>query len=92
MSWGGSLELLADGLYGRGAGGSDGGSTAEVGVDAGEHLAVVGLDVLDNNAARDAVLAVTTSAVKLAEILKNQRQYIKHGRGRIEQGVNLPRQ
>jgi hypothetical protein len=42
--------------------------TAEVGVNTGKDLAVVGLDILDNNAASNAVLAVTASAVQLAEV------------------------
>src|SRR4051812_25947393 len=64
----GALELLADGLDRCGAGVGDGGGTSEVGVDAGEDLAVVGLDVLDDNGARNAVLAVTAGAVQLAEV------------------------
>lgn len=43
MAGGGTLELLADRLDGRSAGGGDGGSAAEVGVDTGEELARVGL-------------------------------------------------
>ena len=59
VSGGGSLEFLADGLDGSGAGAGDGSSVAEVGVDADEGLAVVGLDVLDGDLASDRVLAVS---------------------------------
>lgn len=72
LARGGSLELLANCLDGRGASGGDGSGTAKVGVDTSEHLAVVGLDVLDNNAAADRVLAVSASTVELTEILKDQ--------------------
>jgi hypothetical protein len=65
---GGTLELLADGLDGGSAGVGDGGAVTEVGVDASKHLSVVGLDVLDDNGAGNAVLAVTTSTVELAEV------------------------
>jgi hypothetical protein len=64
----GALELLADGLDGRSASAGDGSGTAEVGVDTGKDLSVVGLDVLDDDGAGDAVLAVTAGAVELAEV------------------------
>jgi len=64
----GALELLADGLDGSSAGAGDGSGTAEVGVDTGKDLSVVGLDVLDDDRAGDAVLAVTAGAVELAEV------------------------
>lgn len=64
----GTLELLANFLDAGGAGrGVDGGSVAEVGVDADEELAVAGLDVLDNDVAFGALLAVTARAVELAK-------------------------
>lgn len=65
---GGALELLADGLDRGGAGSRDGGRVAKVGVDARQDLAVVGLDVLDDDVALDAVLAVAARAVQLAEV------------------------
>jgi hypothetical protein len=65
---GGTLELLADSLDASSAGTSDRGSATEVGVDASEDLSVVGLDVLDDDAAGDGVLAVTACAVELAEV------------------------
>lgn len=68
---GSALELLADGLDRGGAGAGDGGSAAEVGVDASKHLAVVGLDVLDDDGAGNRVLAVTAGAVELAEVLES---------------------
>jgi hypothetical protein len=43
VAGGGALELLADLLDGRSAGGGDGGSAAEVRVDTSEELARVGL-------------------------------------------------
>jgi hypothetical protein len=43
VAGGGALELLADLLDGRSAGGGDSGGAAEVGVDTGEELARVGL-------------------------------------------------
>ncbi len=64
----GALELLADGLDGSSAGAGDGGGTAEVGVDTGKDLTVVGLDVLDDDGTGDAVLAVTAGTVELAEV------------------------
>lgn len=64
----GTLELGADLLDGGGAGARDGGLVALVGVDASQELAVVSLDVLDNNIAGAHLLAVTASAVKLAEV------------------------
>jgi hypothetical protein len=68
VAGGGALELLADGLDRRSAGVGDGGGSAKVGVDTGEQLAVVRLDVLDDDAAGDRVLAVTAGAVKLAKV------------------------
>jgi hypothetical protein len=65
---GGTLELLADSLDASGAGTSDRGSSTKVGVDASKDLSVVGLDVLDDDAAGDGVLAVTACAVELAEV------------------------
>lgn len=64
-----TLELLAD-LLDIGSTGSavDGGGVAEVGVDADEQLAGGGLDVLDNNVALGALLAVSARAVELAEV------------------------
>jgi hypothetical protein len=64
----GALELLADGLDAGGASTGDGGSSTEVGVDASEDLAIVGLDVLDDDGAGDGVLAVTACPVELAEV------------------------
>lgn len=64
----GSLEFLADGLDAGSAGAGDGSSSAEVRVDASKDLSRVGLYVLDDNAARDRVLAVTASTVELAEV------------------------
>ncbi|KAJ8116580.1 hypothetical protein OPT61_g2028 [Boeremia exigua] len=65
----GALELLADLLDAGSAGGAvDGGGVAEVGVDADEELAAVGLDVLDDNVALGALLAVSAGAVELAEV------------------------
>jgi hypothetical protein len=46
VAGGGTLELLANGLDGRSAGVGDGGSAAEVGVDTGKELAVVGLWII----------------------------------------------
>lgn len=63
VAGGGALELLADGLDRGGAGARDGGRVAKVGVDARQDLAVVGLDVLDDDVALDAVLAVAAGAV-----------------------------
>jgi hypothetical protein len=59
-----TLELLAD-LLDVGSAGSavDGGSVAEVGVDADEQLAGGGLDVLDHDVALGALLAVPAGAV-----------------------------
>ena len=68
VSGGGALELLADGLDGRSARVGDGGAVTEVGVDASEDLSVVGLDVLDDEGAGNAVLAVTAGTVELAEV------------------------
>jgi hypothetical protein len=64
-----TLELLAD-LLDVGSAGSavDGGSVAEVGVDADEQLAGGGLDVLDHDVALGALLAVPAGAVELAEV------------------------
>jgi hypothetical protein len=64
----GALELLADGLDAGGASTGDGRSSTEVGVDASEDLAIVGLDVLDDDGAGDGVLAVTACPVELAEV------------------------
>jgi hypothetical protein len=44
--------------------------TAEVRVDTSEDLSVVGLDVLDDNAAGNAVLAVTALPKQLVRIVK----------------------
>ena len=64
-----ALEFLADLLDGGSAGSAvDGGSVAEVGVDSDEELAVGGLDVLDDNVALGALLAVSAGAVELAEV------------------------
>ena len=41
---------------------------AEIGVDASKNLSVVGLDVLDDDGAGDAVLAVTAGTVELSEV------------------------
>jgi hypothetical protein len=68
VAGGGALELLADGLDRRSAGVGDGGSSTKVGVDTGEQLAVGRLDVLDDDAAGDRVLAVTAGTVKLAKV------------------------
>lgn len=52
-----------------GAGVGDGGGVAEVGVDAGELAAGVGLDVLDDDvAAAGVAVAVAAGAVQLAEV------------------------
>lgn len=64
----GALKFLADGLDRGGAGARNGGRVAKVRVDAGEELAVVGLDVLDDDVALDAALAVAARAVQLAEV------------------------
>lgn len=69
VAGGGALELLADLLdVGSAGGGVDGGGVAEVGVDADEELAAGGLDVLDDNVALGALLAVAAGAVELAEV------------------------
>jgi hypothetical protein len=68
VAGGGALELLADGLDRRSAGVGDGGGSTKVGVDTGEQLAVGRLDVLDDDAAGDRVLAVTAGTVKLAKV------------------------
>lgn len=68
VAGGGALELLADDLDGAGAGARDGGRVAKVGVDARQDLSVVGLDVLDDDVALDAVLAVAAGAVELAKV------------------------
>ena len=65
----GALELLADSLDRGSAGAGDGSSATEVGVDTSKNLSVVGLDVLDNDATGNGVLAVTAGAVELAEVL-----------------------
>ena len=64
----GTLALLADGLDTGSTGVGDGGAVTEVAVDTGEDLAVVGLDVLDDNGAGGAVLAVTAGTVELSEV------------------------
>ena len=66
---GGTLKLLAD-LLDVGSAGSavDGSGVTEVGVDTGEKLAAGGLDVLDNNVALGALLAVSAGAVELAKV------------------------
>jgi hypothetical protein len=68
VTGGGTLELLANSLDASGAGTGDRGSAAKVGVDASKDLSVVGLDILDDDAAGDGVLAVTACAVELAEV------------------------
>lgn len=65
---GGSLVLDASLLDGGGARAGDGGDVALVGVDADEHLATVGLDVLDDDVALAHDLAVSAAAVQLAEV------------------------
>lgn len=80
MSRGGSLELLTYGLDGRGTGRRDGSGAAEVGVDACKQLPVVGLDVLDDNASGNRILAVSTRTVELTEVLRSQSQLIKQQR------------
>jgi len=70
---GGALELLADGLDRASAGVADSCGTAEVGVDTGQDLSGVGLDVLDDDGAGDGVLAVTASTVELAEVADGWR-------------------
>lgn len=64
----GTLELDADFLDRGSAGAGDGGDVALVGVDAGQDLSVVGLDVLDDNVAGAHLLAVTARSVELAEV------------------------
>lgn len=65
----GTLKLLANLLDGGSASSAvDGSSIAEVGVDANEKLAVGGLDVLDDNVALGALLAVSARAVELTEV------------------------
>lgn len=64
----GALVLAADLLDRGSASASDGGLVTLVGVDASEELAVVGLDVLDDNVAGAHLLAVTARSVKLAEV------------------------
>jgi hypothetical protein len=53
VAGGGALELLADGLDAASTGAGDSGGSTEVGVDAGKDLSVVGLDVLNHDAARN---------------------------------------
>ena len=64
-----ALELLAN-LIDVGSAGSavDGGSVAEVRVDADEQLTGGRLDVLDHDVALGALLAVSAGAVELAEV------------------------
>jgi hypothetical protein len=62
-----TLELLADSLDAGSASG-DGRGVTEVGVDADERLAVVGLDVLDDDVALVGLLAVTAAAVQFAKV------------------------
>lgn len=62
-----ALELRADLLDGGGAGAGDGGGVAVVGVDTGEELSAIGLDVLDGDSALAHLLAVAARAVELAE-------------------------
>ena len=64
-----ALELLANLLDTGGAGSTvDGGSVAKVGVDTDEELSAGGLDILDNNVALGALLAVSARAVELAKV------------------------
>lgn len=65
----GALEFLAGILdVANACRAVDGGTVTEVGVDAGEELAVGGLDVLDDNMALGLVLAVSAGTVELAEV------------------------
>ena len=73
VSWGGSLELLADGLDGAGAVAVvDGGRVTEVGVDTSKELAVGGLDVLHDDMALSRLLAVAARPVQLAEVVDGE--------------------
>lgn len=68
VAGGGALVLDARLLDGGGAGAGDGGDVAVVGVDADQGLAVVGLDVLDDDVALAHGLAVAAGAVQLAKV------------------------
>lgn len=68
VAGGGALVLDARLLDAGGAGAGDGGDVAVVGVDAHQSLAVIGLDVLDDDVALAHGLAVAAGAVQLAEI------------------------
>lgn len=65
---GSALEFSADCLDAGGAGTGNLGSVTKVGVDAGEELAGLGDDVLDDDVTLSALLAVTARAIELAEV------------------------
>lgn len=68
VAGGGALVLDARLLDAGGARAGDGGDVAVVGVDADQGLAVVGLDVLDDDVALAHGLAVAAGAVQLAKV------------------------
>lgn len=68
VAGGGTLVLNADLLDGRSTSTGDVGDVTLVGVDSGEDLSVVGLDVLDNDVASAHLLAVTARSVELSEV------------------------